>query len=188
MNPESPIEKQPTFTIEPPTLGDEGAIGAMHVRSWKESYVTPASGLTPETVDELIGHYATDIDFRKNTLTEALSSPEKVFYRVIKNKEHAVVGFFHGSKHETHTELDGVYLLNEVKGAGIGGDLMEAFLAWADKDKPCHLIVFSFNQRAIDFYHRYGFRKTDAPIQLYKDKLPYIEMERPAENSVNTPS
>jgi GNAT superfamily N-acetyltransferase len=182
MNTESQIEKQPVFTIELPKIGDELAIGPMHVQSWKESYVTDESGLTEELVEELIGYFATDTDFRKNTLAEALAHPDKVFYRVVKNNKNEIVGFFHGSKNDAYNELDGVYLLNEVKGTGIGGKLMEEFLAWADKDRPCHLIAFSFNEKALGFYTKYGFVKTDAPAQLYKDKLPYIEMVRSAEN------
>jgi GNAT superfamily N-acetyltransferase len=183
MNPEFQIEKKPTFTIELPKIGDEVAIGPMHVQSWTETYINDEFGITEEVVEELIGHVATDTDFRKNTLIEALAHPDRVLYRVIKNSKDEIVGFFHGSKNNAYNELDGVYLLNEVKGTGIGGKLMEEFLAWADKDKPCHLIAFSFNEKALGFYAKYGFTKTDAPIQLYKDKLPFIEMVRSAENS-----
>ncbi len=181
MNPEFQIEKQPVFTIEPPKMGDELAIGPMHVQSWKESYITPESGLTEELIEELVGHYATDFNYRKNTLTEALAHPDKIFYRVVKNNDGKVVGFFHGSKNDSYNELEGVYLLDEVKGTGIGGALMEAFLAWIDTDKPCQLSAFSFNDKALGFYDKYGFVKTDAPVQFYKDKLPYIAMVRPAE-------
>lgn len=181
MSSETHIEKEPSFTIEPPTLGDEVAIGPMHVRAWKETYITAESGLTEELVEELIGHVATDTDFRKNTFKEALAHPDKVLYRVIKNAAGAIVGFFHCSKHETYNEIEGIYLLDEAKERGIGGKLMEEFLAWADKDKPCQHKVFAFNDKAIGFYAKYGFVKTDAPAELYKNKLPMIEMVRPAE-------
>ncbi len=186
MTPESRVEKQSTFTIEPPTLGDEVFVGPMHVQAWKETYITAESGLTEELVEELIGHVAIDTDFRKNTFKEALAHPDKVLYRVIKNSAGKIVGFFHCSKHETYNELDGVYLLDEVKDRGIGGKLMEEFLAWADKDKPCHLHAFAFNDNALDFYAKYGFVKTSKPPELYKDRLPMIEMVRPAENNTNS--
>ena len=44
-----------------------------------------------------------------------------------------------------------------------------------------HLEVFSFNDRALGFYAKYGFVKTDKPAQMWKDKLPFIEMVRPAD-------
>jgi len=35
---------------------------------------------------------------------------------------------------------------------------------------------FPFNDRALEFYKRYGFVKTDKPTQMWRDLLPYIEM------------
>jgi ribosomal protein S18 acetylase RimI-like enzyme len=174
------VETEPTFKIELPKVGDELALAPMHIQAWKETYVVPESGLTEEKVDVLLQHLLTNTEFRKNTITEALTNPDKVFYRVVKNQNGDVVGFIHGSKHEDHTELDAVYLLNEAKGAGVGGKLMEEFLAWADKDKPCRLEAFVFNTSAIGFYSRYGFQKTDTEMPLFRG-MPVLEMVKPVE-------
>lgn len=181
---EGHIEKQPTFKIEEPKIGDEIALAPMHIKSWKETYVTPESGLTEEMVDELLGHMLINTDFRKNTISESLENPDKVLYRVVRNNKGEIVGFMHGSKDEESNELEAIYLLDEVKGSGTGGKLMEEFLAWIDKNKPTHLEVFSFNDRALGFYTKYGFVKTDKPTQMWKDKLPFIEMVRPADEPV----
>lgn len=168
-----------TFKIEPPKVGDEFAIGPMHVKAWKESYVNPELGATEEVLEGMIGHLAHDTEFRKKTILEALENPDKVLYRVVKNQNGEIVGFLHGSKNDQFNELEGIYTLDEVKGKGVGGKLMREFLEWSDKNKPSHLEVFSFNERALGFYQKYGFVRTDKPTQLYKDKLPYIEMIRP---------
>lgn len=181
---EGNIEKQPTFKIEIPEIGDEVGLATMHIQSWKETYVTPESGLTEKMVDELLGHMLTDTDFRKNTISESLEKPSEVFYRVVKNNKNEIVGFIHGSKTEEFNELEGIYLLDEVKGTGTGVKLMEEFLAWNDKSKPTHLMVFSFNDRALSFYTKYGFVNNDKPTQMWKDKLPFIEMVRPADKSI----
>lgn len=175
------MEKTPEFKIEEPKIGDELAIATMHIKSWKETYVTPESGLTEEMVDENLGHMLTNTDFRKNTISESLEKPDEVLYRVVRNSNGEIVGFMHGSKNEEFNELEGIYLLDEVKGSGTGGKLMEEFLAWINKEKPSHLEVFSFNDRALGFYTKYGFVKTDKPAQMWKDKLPFIEMVRPAD-------
>ena len=177
------IEGEQKFTIELPQLGDEVAIGPMHVQAWKESYVTKESGITEEDVDALIGHFATQTEFRKGTLVEALANPAKVLYRVIKNSEGKVVGFFHCEKTESTNEVEGIYLLDEAKGAGIGTKLMNEFLQWSDKSKPTHLEVFSFNRSAIDFYKKLGFVEVEGSTKLYKDRLPFIEMVRKAEEA-----
>jgi len=172
------FEKHPTFSIEAPKLGDEILLAPMHIQSWKETYVSPQSGLTEEMVDELLGHMLTDTEFRKNTILESIQNPDKVLYRVVKNKAGDIVGFMHGSKDETGNKLEGLYLLDEVKGSGIGGLLMDEFLQWIDPNKITQLEVFDFNDRAISFYTKYGFVKTDEPIQFWKDRLPFFKMER----------
>lgn len=171
-------EKVASFTITPPQIGDELEIGPMHVRAWKESYVRPELGLTETSIDEMVGHMATDFSYRRNTLTDALANPEKILYRVVRNNEGQIVGFLHGKKHETYTMLEALYLLDEAKGEGLGDTLMQEFLKWADKALPCKLEVFSFNEKAIRFYTKYGFTRNDTKEQLYKDKVPFIEMER----------
>lgn len=182
---ENQIEKL-LFSIESPNPGDEVGIGVAHKQAWLETYLNPNEGITEEVIDELIGHVATEEgdNYRKNIFAEALVSPEKILYRVIKNSSGKIVGFMHCTKEEEYNELGGIYLLNEAKGSGVGKKLMEEFLVWADKDKPCQLEVFSSNENAIGFYEKYGFKKTNKPQQSYKDKLSFIVMERPAESNI----
>ena len=174
--------KKSEFHITLPKIGDELAIGTMHVQGWKEAYLNSELGITEEYIDDLIGHYVTDTAYRKNTLVEALKHPDRVFYRVVKNERGEIVGFFHCAKNETDNVLEGIYLLNEAKGAGVGTQLMNEFIAWSDKDKPYRLEVFSFNTTAINFYKKFGFKEVAGSPLLYKNKIPYIEMVRRAEN------
>lgn len=182
-NMELGTKKQPSFKIDFPKIGDEVDLAPMHIQSWKETYVNPESGLTEEMVDEKLGHMLTNTDFRRNTISEAIKKPDEVLYRVVRNNNNQIVGFIHGSKHEEFNELDAIYLLNEVKGSGVSGKLMKEFLDWIDKSKPTRLEVFSCNERAINFYKKYGFVKTDKPVQIWKDTLPFIEMIRPVEEA-----
>jgi GNAT superfamily N-acetyltransferase len=178
------VEKEPSFTIELPQEGDEIALAPMHVQAWKESYVSEASGMTDADVDEMMAGILKNTDYRKKTIIESLEKPDEVLYRIVKNAEGKIVGFLHGSKDSDFNRFDAIYLLDEAKGTGVGGKLAQEFLAWADKSKPSHLEVFSFNAHAIEFYERYGFVKTDKPEQLYKGRFPFIEMVRSADQSV----
>lgn len=136
-------------------------------------------------IDELIGHVALEEgnDYRKNIFSEAVASPDKILYRVVKNRSGEIVGFMHCTKGDEYNELGGLYLLKEAKGSGIGGKLMEEFLSWADKNKPCQLGVFSLNENAIGFYARYGFIKSNKPLTPHKGKLEQMIMVRPANNA-----
>lgn len=177
---ENNIEKL-LFSIEAPKNGDEVGVGTMHKQAWTETYLNPEDDITKEVIDDLIGHVSGEggNDYRRKIFAEARISPEKILYRVIKNNNGKIVGFMHCTKEEAYNELGGLYLLDEAKGTGVGGKLMEEFLAWADKGKPCQLEVFATNEKAIGFYTKYGFVKTDKPTEHYKDKLELIIMVRP---------
>ena len=178
MSRESRLEYEPVFKIESPQVGDELLLAPMHIQAWKDAYIVPESGLTAEAIDVQLAHLLTGTTYRKNTIIASLKRPNDVLYRVVRNGDGEIVGFMHGSKHEDFTELDAIYLLNEAKGSGTGGKLMEEFLKWADADKPCRLEVFSFNDTAIGFYIRYGFEKTNKEMPLFRG-LPVTEMIRP---------
>ena len=175
---ENNIEKQPAFKIELPKVEDELELATAHIQAWKDAYIVPESGLTAESIDAQLSHLLTDTTYRKNTIIESLENPDVVLYRVVRNQNDEIVGFMHGTKHEAFTELDAIYLINEAKGSGTGGKLMEEFLKWADADKPCRLEVFSFNDSSIGFYMRYGFEKTDREMPLFRG-MPVTEMIRP---------
>ena len=177
---ENNLEKQPTFKIEIPEVGDEIFLAPMHIQAWKDAYIVPESGLTEESIDKSLAHLLADTTFRKNTIIESLNRPDAVLYRIVKNSEGDIVGFLHGSKNEEFNELDAIYLLNEAKGTGVGGKLMKEFLEWSDETKPCRLEAFSFNDSAIGFYIRYGFEKTDKELPLFRG-LPVVEMIKPVE-------
>lgn len=181
---ENNIEKL-SFSINAPKDGDEVGIGLAHKQAWLETYLNPEKGITEEVINDLIGHVAEEegSDYRRNVFAEARLSPEKILYRVIKNNNGKVVGFMHCTKEEEYNELGGLYLLNEAKGSGTGGKLMEEFLSWADKSKPCQLEVYKNNLHAIGFYEKYGFVITDKSSVRTKEKLDPFIMVRPVETT-----
>ncbi|MET9607301.1 GNAT family N-acetyltransferase [Streptomyces sp. NPDC006512] len=77
---------------------------------------------------------------------------------------------------QTYVTLGPMYLLNEVQGHGIGGQLMGEFFLWAD-GAPLHLWVTEYNGRAIRFYERHGFQLTGERA-LWRDRLPNVRMAR----------
>lgn len=177
-------EKAAKYSIEAPRPGDDVLIGKMHLQSWHETYRDDDAGITPDIIDALRGGITSEESnaIRRSIFADATVEPNRVLYKVVRRGDE-VVGFLHGVRHEDANELDAIYILDEAKGSGIGAQLMDIFLAWSDKTKPTYLDVFSSNARAQAFYERYGFTKSDAPEQLYKEKMPFIRMTRPAENA-----
>lgn len=169
------------FIIQSPQNGDEVLIGPMHHQAWLESYLNPDLGVTEGVINSTISFTLTEESnkFRKNLFEKAASEPKTTLYKIVKNKDGKVVGFLHGSQNENQNELEGIYLINEAKGIGVGSKLMEEFLKWANPQKSCHLQVIAFNERALNFYTKFGFIKTDKQIEPYKGKFPIVEMVRP---------
>lgn len=182
-DPKQEIEHQSEFEIRPPVDGDEVGIGPMQVQAWREAYLHPEIGVTDDAIQDAIAFVATEDgdNHRKGVFMETREKPNDVLYRVVKDRRGKVVGFMHAMKHETTNELGGIYLLNVVKGKGIGDKLMAEFLDWIDKTKPTTLQVIAFNDRALLFYQKYGFSKTDTHLEPFKVKFPLVEMVRPKE-------
>jgi len=180
---ENQMEKN-KFAITPPKEGDDVLVGLAHKQAWLETYFDPDNGITENEIENLIGHVAEEsgAEYRRNVFKEAELNPDKILYKVIRSDDGRVVGFMHCFKDEKYNQLGGLYILNEVKGQGVGDRLMQEFLDWSDKSKPCHLGVFATNERAIRFYEKYGFQKIDPAEPLYKETIPHIEMLKPVEN------
>ena len=70
-------------------------------------------------------------------------------------------GLPHPDATAAHGELHRLYVLPDEKGAGLAARLMDAVLAWLERDgpRPLWLGVWSGNHRAQRFYARYGFAK-----------------------------
>lgn len=107
-------------------------------------------------------------------IDEVVRQPYVLFCRVVRSRAD-IVGVLCGRRDEVAT-LGAMYLLNEAQGHGIGGRLMSELLAWAD-DAPTHLWVTDYNERAIRFYERHGFKLT-GERELWRGKLPNVRMAR----------
>lgn len=168
------------YIISDPQSGDEVAIGPMHLRSWHETYTSDEFGIDHEFIDEHHGRVATEegSEFRRKRIAEAKASPNKIMYKVVKDESGKVVGFFIAEKTKEYNELQAIYLLDAAKGSGVADELMTMFFDWFDPGKPTRLEAAAYNQRALKFYEKYGFEKTNKKLPLHYGKMPSLEMMR----------
>ena len=146
-------------------LNDEDARGKafVHWKTWQAAY----AGLIPDA-------YLTDPAFRERCEKIALAFRENT---LLAKDGDRVVGFaayspYRGEDLPDAAELDGLYVLPEYWGRGIGFTLMNA-AAEAMGDRPViALWVLDGNERAIRFYERYGFRfdGADKTIRLGEER------------------
>ncbi|MFZ3470357.1 GNAT family N-acetyltransferase [Streptomyces sp. 4.24] len=162
--------------IELPQPDDAAPVGRMQLRAWLQTYPNEVAGIDEAWIREHRGSAATveGIAQWREFIEKAVRQPDLFFCRVVRSGAE-VVGVLCGRRDEVVT-LGPMYLLNEAQGQGVGGRLMDEFLAWAE-DAPMYLWVTGYNARAIRFYERYGFRTT-GERDLWRDKLPNVRMVR----------
>ncbi|WP_433888480.1 GNAT family N-acetyltransferase [Streptomyces sp. CA-111067] len=170
-----------THVIEAPDADDAGSLGPLQLRVWLQTYPCEDAGIDENWIREHRGPSASEegISQWREFIDAARQQPDLLFCRVVRS-EREIVGFLCGRRDEVVT-LGPMYLLEEVQGRGIGGRLMGEFFTWARRT-PMRLWVTDYNERAIRFYQRYGFKAT-GERELWQGKLPNVRMVRkPTDN------
>lgn len=145
--------------IRPATPDDAASIAAVHVASWRESYV----GLMPEAI--LSGLSVSDRTQRwRRILDEASGAGRTAVF--IAEQEGVVVGFASAGAQRNFAllgkgfsgEISAIYLLQSAQNAGVGRRLM-ASVAQSLRDRnhrTASLWVMKDNDPARRFYERLG--------------------------------
>lgn len=173
------------FEISPATLNDAVGIGEAHLQSWVETYPNEEYGVTEGWIKDEFSFLIKDgvapngrengIPFRQKVIKEL--DPSTTLYDVVKDEDGVVQGFMHVDKKDEVVNLNAIYLTDALKGTGVAYKLMDQAVAFAG-DLPMQLQVVAYNQRAINFYEKYGFKKGDTEKELFHGKMPVLNMRR----------
>jgi GNAT superfamily N-acetyltransferase len=146
------------------TLGDAKMLSELGARTF---YDTFAKDNTPENMDEHLKR-----SFSPEIQTSELSQPDVIF--LIVELENFPVGYAQLILDSTDEaiqcarplEIRRIYSSQEYLGKGVGKELMRATIKEA-RQRGCDCIwlgVWEKNQRAIDFYKKWGFRAVGTHI------------------------
>lgn len=176
------------FEIVSATLGDEVGIGEAHLQSWLETYPNEEYGVTEEWIKDELSFLVEDgvadnghdngVPFRRK-LIEGLDSNK--LYEVVKDENGKIQGFMYVERKDGVVGLNAIYLTNALKGTGVAYKLMDRVVDFAD-NLPIKLQVVAYNERAIKFYKKYGFKKGDIEKELFYGKMPVLNMRREVGN------
>lgn len=163
--------------------GDVYAIRQIQKLTWLDTYPNLEVGITREDIETRFA--SDDTEEGKKRMEERRQrfyNPNRHMY-VAKDGE-KVIGFSGAEKEEHNGRIQSLYLLPEYQGHGVGRKLMEAALTWLGSEQDIYLNVASYNDKAIAFYEKFGFKKTgkdvtDPVAVLPSGKtIPEIEMVR----------
>ncbi|MFJ9948306.1 GNAT family N-acetyltransferase [Kitasatospora sp. NPDC091207] len=162
--------------IDVPRPDDAARVGRTQLTAWLQTYPDTGAGIDEAWIREHRGSAVTaeGIAQWREFIEETVREPDQSFCRVVRSGAE-IVGFLCGHRAGVVT-LGPMYLVDEAQGRGTGGRLMDEFLAWA-QDAPIRLWVTEYNERAIRFYERYGFRTT-GERELWRGRLPNVRMSR----------
>jgi ribosomal protein S18 acetylase RimI-like enzyme len=68
-----------------------------------------------------------------------------------------IIGFVSASKDKDCNHIRALYILPDYQGKGIGKQLMQTALGWLGNNLKISLDVVTYNEKAINFYRKFGF-------------------------------
>lgn len=142
------------FTLRPMTAADADSVAALHATSWRSAY----RGMLPD--DYLDGDLVGE---RQAVWRERLrSAPQPGHFGIVaEDAAGGMIGFafvIPGDDPTWGTLIDNLHVHPELKGAGLGRQLMQAVARQlgASHTQPVYLWVLDANEPAKRFYARMG--------------------------------
>ena len=179
IHPNETREQENILEVRLATIADAPNIARIQNDSWLVTYPNEAAGITRE---DLVG-YLGNIDARAFRWEGRLEKNDPNIRISVLKHDDRVIGFSSVTKMANVGHVDALYLDPEFSGKGMGAEILEEGLRWLGNDTPIELEVASYNNRAIRFYERFGFRKQGAvkPVDLRNGKeIPLMLMVRDA--------
>ena len=161
--------------IREATSEDAKQIAQLHTQSWRENY---QGALTEEYLK-----YRADGEREAVWLKRFEQSPPNQLV-LIGEWNHRFCGFIcvFGNNHVKHgSVIDNLHVMSELKGSGIGTQLLKAAALWSEQNYPdlgLYLEVLACNPKAIGFYESLGAKFLqkacwDAPCGSKVDEFVY---------------
>lgn len=167
---------------------DAEAARRMQADAWRATYPNQQAGVSRTWVEEETAKWLTAAALTQSrAVIEGILRDERQFYRVAECGDR-LVGFVHALRKDDGTvELQAVYTAPDTFGSGLGEQLLRQAIDDA-AGAAMGLSVASYNQRAIRFYEKHGFRVVPGSEALYREVVPLIRMRRPPEERLPTGS
>lgn len=172
-----PESEKPLIEIELATPGDAETICRIRDEAWIDAYPSEELGLTAEDIrinaQGLNGEF---VPRRVKWFKKKIAETNDDWIAYVGKMEGVVRGFVVASKDDSgRMFLNSLYVEPDSQGKGLGGKLMQTAMDWLGDDEDIYLEVASHNDKAIHFYEKFGFEKTDSIVPGDPDRPSYIK-------------
>jgi GNAT superfamily N-acetyltransferase len=146
---------------------------------WLNTYQNKEFGITAEDI------FAKDFlcKERISKRAEHMSVVDGINYTLVAKVGPQIVGYGRAFKSKKINEIVTLYVIPKRQGQGIGSALLKDLLRWLGDHKAVRLGVVLYNEKAIRFYEKFGFKAGnlvchDKPTFPSGRDLPELEMIR----------
>jgi len=158
-------EKEPII-VSSAIPADAEAIAHVVSTTWLSTYPNEELGITKEDIEERVKNRQSPEELEKTRRRIVEGKPNQKAF-VAKELE-TVVGFCSVIKEPEFNQLKAIYILPEYQGQGVGQKLWAQTLEFFSDNKNKIIVqVATYNQQAIGFYKKLGFRETG---KLFSDE------------------
>lgn len=169
--------------IRETTLDDLVSLRTMKAEAWRITYPNEEKGVSKSWVYDRVADWLTadGLDNARERLRDKINNPDVLhLVGIIGN---VVVGFICVSRKASIQKVEALYINKDYYGTGLAQRLMKRALLWLDRSKPIMLDVVSYNQRAMKYYEKFGFKVQKGSEYILNDKLPVVKMIRQGDKS-----
>lgn len=159
-----------TISIEMPKPEDAWGINNVLYQAWLEAYPNEQLRITKEDIETTYKPYFTDEKLRERQ--ERLAHPLAHKKMLVAKDGNEVVGLTQLVLKDDVNQLQSMYILPTYYRRGIATRLWEEVKKFRDASKDTIVEVATYNQRAISFYEKLGFKDTGKRFTDEKFRMP----------------
>ena len=145
-------------SIEKPTSEDVRDIQELYYRTWLATYPNEKAGISRADIEDHFKNAFSPETIAKRT--ERIVRPPEGETSLVARDQGKVIGLIRSTVFADHNQINVFYVLPEYQGKGIGHALWDEIEKSLDSEKETRVHVFEYNERAIDFYRKRGFKDT----------------------------
>lgn len=161
--------------IKDATSGDVEGIWYVTRESWLDTYPNEEYGVTREEIEQKYDRSSLETKAKLERRREVVNTRSNHHEWVAKT-DNKVVGWCY-ARSDKGNLVQALYILPEYQNQGIGSKLLKEALGWFDPKEDVFLGVVVYNQKAMNFYTKFGFIKTGKDVED-KETLPHLSSDK----------
>jgi len=171
---------------------DVEGIRQVQKKTWLVTYPNESLGISRDSIVEKFAHDNEPQGKQKlerQKLRYLLTDRQVWVAEKIDDKTEAkkIIGFCTALREGETNRLAAIYVDPDYQHQGLGTQMVKELLSWLGDEKDILVNVVSYNQPAINFYQKFGFKKTgregildDGAVLPSGEIIPELEMRREA--------